>query len=215
MDPFLALTPIPDFVWDARSEAEILERAQAFQALEPPSLDAGGSATRPSPLPAFDPPRRVVSMVGVPLPVSSLAKPDAEAAAGGAGEAPARFVSSAGPSTPAEPIASSESARAPLARDTSYSQTRKPGADAADSARAIEATAVEAKGGRPATDGAIPVARVLAPPVAKTVTLLPGERVAERGHPAPVGRGFHFWTGMVVGTGIGVVLGAVLMSMFG
>lgn len=67
MDPFMAMTPIPDFVWDAPNEAEILRRAdEKFGSLrEPPSLqlptDSGPEPwgqPSPLPLPSFEVPKR-------------------------------------------------------------------------------------------------------------------------------------------------------------
>jgi hypothetical protein len=82
MDPFLAATPAPDFVWDASNEAEILRRASAelgnlasIQSVirEPPSLglpeESGG--LRPFELPPFEaPPRRSSSLTAPPAPTA-------------------------------------------------------------------------------------------------------------------------------------------------
>ncbi len=56
MDPFRAETPIPDFVWGARSEQEILNRAAGHALLEapPPRLPPPQSdPARPDPVPSF------------------------------------------------------------------------------------------------------------------------------------------------------------------
>jgi serine/threonine-protein kinase len=53
MDPFLALTPIPDFVWDAQNDSELLKKAgeafggQGFGPKEPPALGIPPSQSSP------------------------------------------------------------------------------------------------------------------------------------------------------------------------
>ena len=61
MDPFAAKTPIPDFVWGAKDDNELLARAnEAFGMKEPPVLQIGPTSNKEHPpLPSFDsPPRR-------------------------------------------------------------------------------------------------------------------------------------------------------------
>lgn len=89
-DPFMAATPIPDFVWDAPNEAEILRRAdEKFGALSPPSsikeppplhapaidpaAESWSPATRQAPppalnLPPFESPKRVSGLSAPPIP---------------------------------------------------------------------------------------------------------------------------------------------------
>ncbi len=51
-DPFAALTPIPDFVWEAKSEAEILSKAEELYSKEPePSLFSSGPTSSSAVLP--------------------------------------------------------------------------------------------------------------------------------------------------------------------
>lgn len=50
MEPFLALTPIPDFVWDAATDAELLQRASAEFGSDSFSRLGSGSIKEPHPL---------------------------------------------------------------------------------------------------------------------------------------------------------------------
>jgi serine/threonine protein kinase len=98
MDPFMAATPIPDFVWDAPDDAEILRRAdEKFGTLSPPTsikeppplrgpdhdpaADSWSPATKKGlELPPFESPKRSLAAPAIPsFPSSSRENPLLEA----------------------------------------------------------------------------------------------------------------------------------------
>lgn len=110
MDPFMAATPIPDFVWDAPNEAEILRRAdEKFGSVrEPPSLQLPDSGPepwaqlgqQPMPLPSFEAPKRTANLAAPAIP--GLLSPNPITA--GPLSSP-----SSSPSSPLSPLRSSSS----------------------------------------------------------------------------------------------------------
>ncbi|NJK88820.1 MAG: hypothetical protein HC923_05065 [Myxococcales bacterium] len=57
MDPFMALTPIPDFVWDSKNDRDLLDRAEIEYRTAPPLRTSEEPARAPSRPPAATPSR--------------------------------------------------------------------------------------------------------------------------------------------------------------
>lgn len=213
MDPFAAETPLPDFLWDANSEAEILRRADAAYGHNP-------LVREPSPLFEAGPPSRLPPPKEKAALPTFPAKPEAEPSEAATADASSAPKLRADDGVVVEAPVEAKPEAAPV--EVKPEPAPQPVEDRREPEPVAEAKVAEAKPvveAKPVTEAG-PVAE--AKPIAEAKPETPPV-VETRPRPAtpvpvvhaPPAKSNGFWLGLVLGLGAGAAIGAAVFAALG